>query len=82
MRGHATAAVLAQLALSASAAPSADVIDKLPGWEAPLPSKQYSGFLDVSAAHHLHYVYVEAEKDAKSAPVVLCALALNLSRRK
>ena len=53
------------------AAPAADQIKELPGWEGPLPSKQYSGFLDASPQHHLHYVFVEAEREPAKAPVVL-----------
>eukprot|EP01052_Picozoa_sp_SAG31_P001996 SAG31_NODE_67_length_28318_cov_6.493674_14_plen_175_part_00 len=53
------------------AAPVADEVLSLPGWHGPLPSKQYSGFLDVSPTAHLHYVFVEASSDSpETAPVV------------
>ena len=31
------------------AAPSGDEVRALPGWESPLPSRVFSGFVDVSA---------------------------------
>ena len=40
------------------AAVAGDEIDALPGWDAPLPSKQYSGYLDIPTAHgtgRMHY---------------------------
>ena len=54
-----------------------DEIKALPGWAHELPSKMYSGYVDVSAAMnqtmHVHYWFIEAEKplDPSSAPVVL-----------
>jgi len=55
------------------AQPAADEIVALPGWSGALPSKQYSGYLDVGARKfkHLHYWLVEAEENAESAPTVL-----------
>ena len=50
------------------AAVAGDEIDALPGWDAPLPSKQYSGYLDIPTAHgtgRMHYC-----------PSTLCAAAL------
>ena len=48
----------------------------LPGWDAPLPSRHFSGYVDVAAdgapADMLHYWLVEAEKVApEAAPLVL-----------
>ena len=44
-------------------APSADEVTSLPGWEGPLPSRMYSGFIDVSKAAgrdmHVHYWFLE-----------------------
>ena len=60
-------------ATPASATPAADEVTSLPGWSSTLPSKQYSGFLDVGSNYHLHYVFVEASAaDPSSAPLVLC----------
>ena len=38
---------LSSLYSTVLAAPVADIVDALPGWSSPLPSKQYSGFLTV-----------------------------------
>ena len=43
-------------------APKADLIDSIPGWDKPLPSRQYSGYLDVGKTKHIHYVLVESER--------------------
>ena len=51
------------------AAPDADLVTGLPGWDGALPSKHYSGFLNAST-HHVHYVFVEASTaDPATAPV-------------
>ena len=48
-----------------TAQPLADEVTALPGWSGALPSKQYSGYLDVPGAKglskHYHYWFVEAE---------------------
>jgi hypothetical protein len=61
-------AVFAVTAVSGAHAP--DEILSLPGWEGQLPSKQYSGYLNVSDTH-LHYWLVESENDPANAPTVL-----------
>lgn len=48
----------------------ADEITALPGWEGRLPSRQFSGYLNVGAKH-MHYWLVESETDSKTAPVLL-----------
>jgi len=48
-----------------------DQILSLPGWEGELPSKQYSGYLNVTSTTHLHYWLVESESNPSSAPVVV-----------
>jgi hypothetical protein len=55
--------VLVSVALFAcvTAQPANDEITALPGWDKPLPSKQYSGYLDVDGRKHLHYWLVESE---------------------
>ena len=55
----------------AAGAPSEDEIINLPGWDGDLPSKQYSGYLDISPTKHYHYWFIEAENDPVNAPVVL-----------
>jgi hypothetical protein len=47
-----------------------DEIKQLPGWDGPLPSRQFSGYLKVGSKH-MHYWLVECEKDPSSAPTVL-----------
>ena len=53
------------------AAPSSDEITSLPGWNQVLPSKQYSGYLNITRNRHYHYWFVECEEDPENAPVVL-----------
>ena len=53
------------------AAPELDQITDLPGWHAELPSKQYSGYLDISPTKHYHYWFIECETDPENAPVIL-----------
>jgi len=53
---------------------SADAIDYLPGWSPlPLPSAQYSGFLDANETGSLqmHYWLVEAEESPETKPLLL-----------
>lgn len=52
---------------------SEDEILRLPGWDSALPSRQFSGYLDVGASKqkHMHYWLVESEVDPDTAPVVL-----------
>lgn len=65
------------LLLAAAAAGSAfanrpdDLISALPGWSAPLPSKQYSGFLDVDGNKKIHYWLMESEVNPETAPLVM-----------
>jgi len=62
-------AALSFVALAAGAyAP--DEILSLPGWEGKLPSKQYSGYLQVNTTR-LHYWFVESESNPETAPTVL-----------
>ena len=60
-------------AVGANAQPVADEVHALPGWTGALPSKWYSGFLDVGSSKRLHYVFIEAESPLRpsDAPLVL-----------
>lgn len=66
-------------ALSTLAAPAEHEISSLPGWGGPLPSRMYSGYIDVGAAAkqpmpmHVHYVFIEKEEqlDAGADPTIL-----------
>ncbi|KAM9248080.1 lysosomal protective protein [Dugong dugon] len=53
------------------AAPQQDEIQFLPGLAKQPSFRQYSGYLHGSGSKHLHYWFVEAQKDPKSSPVVL-----------
>ena len=66
--------MIALLYTLAAAAPASDLVSSLPGWDKPLPSPIYSGFLDLPGTQkHLHYLLVEAEPplDKSKAPLVL-----------
>ncbi|XP_036387120.1 lysosomal protective protein [Megalops cyprinoides] len=52
-------------------APDADEIKFLPGLQKQPSFKQYSGYLSVAENKHLHYWFVESQKDPASSPVVL-----------
>ncbi|CAD6197731.1 unnamed protein product [Caenorhabditis auriculariae] len=47
-----------------------DEINSLPGVEFDIDFKHYSGFLQVSDNHVLHYWFVEAQNDPKNAPLI------------
>uniref|UniRef100_A0A0G4HAN5 Carboxypeptidase n=1 Tax=Chromera velia CCMP2878 TaxID=1169474 RepID=A0A0G4HAN5_9ALVE len=50
----------------------ADRITSLPGWEGDLPSRMWSGYVDVGGgARSLHYWLIEAEEEPEKAPLVL-----------
>lgn len=69
----AAAAVVA--ATAAHAVPSEDEITRLPGWDYELPSKWYSGYVDISSTMGMgmqsHYVFVESEGTPATDPVIL-----------
>ena len=67
----ASSLVAAGLVSLGSAAYAPDEITSLPGWDAKLPSKQYSGYLSASNTSHLHYWFVASENDPENAPTVL-----------
>jgi carboxypeptidase C (cathepsin A) len=63
-------AVLLGVTGLAQAAYAPDEIVSLPGWTGPLPSRQWSGYLNVSSTH-LHYWLVESESNPATDPTVL-----------
>ena len=63
--------LMVQMVRNVIAAPRGDEITGLPGWSQTLPSKQYSGYLDITPSKHYHYWFVECENNPESAPVVL-----------
>ena len=65
---------LAPLAFAPSERTAAgDLVTKLPGWDKPLPSRMYSGYINVTADRemHVHYLYVESEQSPDTDPVLL-----------
>ncbi|KAM4692295.1 lysosomal protective protein-like isoform 2-T3 [Rhinophrynus dorsalis] len=58
-------------AISVDAACTADEIIYMPGLAKQPSFRQYSGFLNASMGKHLHYWFVESQKNPSSSPVVL-----------
>jgi len=52
-------------------APTKDEITSLPGYYKDLPSKHYSGYLDIQGDKHVHYWFVESQSNPSNDPVVL-----------
>lgn len=52
-------------------APAADEIKSLPGLSKQPSFRQYSGYFTVAENKHLHYWFVESQKDPETSPVVL-----------
>ena len=68
------ALVLFLAPLSVKAAVEADEVQSLPGWDnKSLVTKMYSGFIEPASnpSHHIHYLFVESERDPTNDPVVL-----------
>jgi carboxypeptidase C (cathepsin A) len=71
--------VVCFVCLSEAASAINDQIKELPGWNRELPSKQYSGFIDISGKTGvspakemmIHYYYIESEGNPSSDPLVL-----------
>uniref|UniRef100_A0A672N674 Carboxypeptidase n=1 Tax=Sinocyclocheilus grahami TaxID=75366 RepID=A0A672N674_SINGR len=57
--------------LEVSGAPDADEIKYLPGLSKQPSFKHYSGYFSVADNKHLHYWFVESQKDPAGSPVVL-----------
>lgn len=59
----------------AVAAPAADVVDALPGWDKPLFSKTYSGYIPVGGEDgktmYEHYLFFESEGDVARDPIIM-----------
>jgi len=49
---------------------ASDEVTSLPGWKGALPSKQYSGYLDLPGGKHHHYWHVQSEGSPSSDPLV------------
>lgn len=55
----------------AELAPAEDLVTNLPGLSEMTRFKQYSGYLDASSTKHLHYWFVESQRDPAGDPIVL-----------
>jgi len=70
-------AALVSLFTACSFAPAQYEIKSLPGWTGALPSKMYSGFVNVGpppaqpGTMHMHYWFVESESNPETDPLVL-----------
>ena len=56
---------------AARSAPTGDEVATLPGWSAPLPSKQYSGFVNATARSTFHYWFILSENEPKTDPLLV-----------
>ena len=74
----------ALMAWQGAAAPSADRVDALPGWDGALPSQWWSGYVNVSGAFgeaSMHYVFVESEGDPSTDPVIIWCVFVALRKQ-
>lgn len=63
------AAVAVALSAGAHTVAASDEVTSMPGYGLRLPSRMFSGYLDVAGGKHLHYFLVEAESNPATAPV-------------
>eukprot|EP00035_Acanthoeca_spectabilis_P006526 m.125660 g.125660 ORF g.125660 m.125660 type:complete len:110 (-) comp13548_c0_seq2:1567-1896(-) len=82
---HAMKGVLRALCVIGAAAgsgalrtpPARAAINSLPGWEGPLPSKMYNGWIDAGlppsgvGTMYFHYWFVESERDPATDPLLV-----------
>lgn len=48
-----------------------DKFDQLPGFDGPMKTNSYSGYLTVNDDKKLHYVFIESEDDPSNDPVLI-----------
>lgn len=58
------------------AAPTADLVESLPGWDKPMLSKTYAGYIGVGSKDNAtkmyeHYLFFESEGDPAKDPVIM-----------
>ena len=80
MRGLPQLQQLLLLPVAAQAAISKDLVQALPGLAAELPSRLWSGYIEPSPGHMLHYVFMESWSDPKADPVAVGILVALLPR--
>jgi len=66
-----TMGALALTLSTVQAAVDEDKFTQLPGFDNPMKTNSYSGYLNVSETKALHYVFVESQNDAANDPVVI-----------
>jgi serine carboxypeptidase-like clade 1 len=79
MRGLLLLTLLALPARHALARPVADEVHSLPGWDAPLPAKMWSGYTsagnteEAGVKHSFfgHYFFIESERAPSTDPLVV-----------
>jgi len=71
MRTMLTVMAAAAAAATTMAAIAGDQVTSLPGWNGPLPSDQYSGYLNVGSGKFLHYWLQMSENTPATAPTVV-----------
>lgn len=77
---------VAALAMAAFAFPAEDEVKSLPGWDGPLPSRMWAGYVSVGQQkdRHLHYIAVESQSNPETDPVTMWCeqwLPVDLVRR-
>lgn len=68
--------ILILLCRFAWGAVSGDEVQSLPGWDHPLPSKMYSGFIECGTSPifdkmFMHYMFIESEGNPETDPVLM-----------
>ena len=71
LKSLAAMGVLALTLCSVQAAPAESKFTQLPGFDDPMRTDSYSGYLNVSATKALHYVFLESKNDPLTDPVVI-----------
>ena len=71
----AIALAAALTAACSDAAITKDAVPHLPGLAAPLPSRLYSGYLEPSPGHMLHYVFMESWNKPATDPIAVYVYA-------
>jgi len=50
---------------------SKDFVPAMPGYDKQLPSKWYSGYLDIPGGKHIHYLFIESMNAPATDPIHL-----------
>ena len=67
VRGHICTGVSSQ-----QYGPVANEVTSIPGWDKPMPSKQYAGYLPIpGTSKQLYYIFVLSLNDPSTDPVIV-----------